>query len=59
MQNVYISYKTVNYILKVDGSYGIRIEEMSRSMTKPTKWHVRLAKTQISLDIRPVWSESS
>ena len=25
----------------------------------PTKWHVRPAKTQISLDIRPVWSESS
>ena len=31
---------------------------MSRLMTKPTKWHVRPAKTQISLDIRPVWSES-
>ena len=27
-------------------------------MTKPTKWHVRQAKTQISLGIRPVWSES-
>ena len=26
---------------------------------KPTKWHVRPSKTQISLDIRPVWSESS
>ena len=25
-------------------------------MTKPTKWHVRPAKTQISLGIRPVWS---
>ena len=23
-----------------------------------TKWHVRPAKTQISLGIRPVWSES-
>ena len=32
---------------------------MSRLMTKPTKWHVRTAKTQISLGIRPVWSESS
>ena len=31
---------------------------MSRDMTKPTKW-VRPAKTQISLGIRPVWSESS
>ena len=27
-------------------------------MTKPIKWHVRPAKTQISLGIRPVWSES-
>ena len=27
--------------------------------TKPIKWHVRPAKTQISLRIRPVWSESS
>ena len=32
---------------------------MSRLMSKPTKWHVRPAKTQISLGIRPVWSESS
>ena len=32
---------------------------MSHDMTKPTKWHVRPAKTQINLDIRPVWSESS
>ena len=32
---------------------------MSRLMTKPTKWHVRPAKTQIILGIRPVWSESS
>ena len=28
-------------------------------MTKPTKWHVHPVKTQISLDMRPVWSESS
>ena len=32
---------------------------MRRLMTKPTKWRVRPAKTQISLGIRPVWSESS
>ena len=39
----------------------IRLKEskMSRLMTKPTKWHVCPAKTQISLGIRPVWSESS
>ena len=28
-------------------------------MTKPTKWHVPPAKTQIGQGIRPVWSESS
>ena len=33
--------------------------KMSRLMTKPTKWPVRPAKTQISLGIHPVWSESS
>ena len=32
---------------------------LSRLMTKPTKWHVRPAKTQISLGIRPVWSATS
>ena len=32
---------------------------MSRLMTKPTKWHVRPVETQISLGIRPAWSEFS
>ena len=32
---------------------------MSRNTTKQTKWHVHPDKTQISLGIRPVWSESS
>ena len=32
---------------------------LSHSMAKPTKWHVSPPKTQISLGIRPVWSESS
>ena len=31
-----------------------RKNDVSRLMTKPTKWHVRPAKTQISLGIRPV-----
>ena len=35
------------------------VSHLSHLMTKPTKWHVRPAKTQISLGIRPVWSESS
>ena len=29
---------------------------MNRRMTKPTKWHVRPAKTRISLGIHPIWS---
>ena len=33
--------------------------KLSLRMTKPTKWTVRLVKTQISLGIRPVRSESS
>ena len=32
---------------------------LSRSMTKPTKWPVRPAKTRISLGIHQVWSEST
>ena len=32
---------------------------LSQRRTKPTKLHVRPAKTQISLGIRPVWLESS
>ena len=41
-------------------SYGLQVHvmNMSCSMTKPTKWHQHPAKTQISLGILPVWSES-
>ena len=35
------------------------ILQMRGCMTKRTNWHLRPAKTQISLGIRPVWSESS
>ena len=35
------------------------LDVLSRLMTKPTKWRVRPAKTQISLGFRPVWSEPS
>ena len=34
-------------------------KHLSHSITILTKWHVRPAKTQISLGIRPDWSESS
>ena len=42
-----------------DGHADLRFRgaHLSRDMTKPTKW-LRKAKTQINLDIRPVWSES-
>ena len=33
--------------------------QMSRLVTRPRKWAFRPAKTQISLGIRPVWSEFS
>ena len=33
-----------------------QIKQLMWFMTKPTKWPVRPAKTQISLGIRPVWS---
>ena len=36
----------------------IWLSQMSRLMTKPTKWSVHPAKTQISLGVHPVWSES-
>ena len=32
---------------------------LSHLITKPTKWYVRTAKTQINLGIRLVWPESS
>ena len=33
--------------------------QLSHRMSKATKWRVRPTKAQISLDIRPIWSESS
>ena len=37
----------------------ISLKNWSLRMSKPTKWHVRPAKTLISMGIRLVWSESS
>ena len=48
--------RTAKTLIRLGGCVTLRV---SRLMTKPTKWHVRPAKTQISLGIRPVWSESS
>ena len=45
-------------VLSYRGSHSFEWH-LSRSTTKPTKWHVRPAKTQFSLGICPVWSVSS
>ena len=55
---VFISKRIKCWLLKKSDTEK-RWVYLSRDMTKPTKWHVRPAKTQISLGIRPVWSESS
>ena len=34
----------------------LKLPHLNRSMTKPTKWQVCVAKTTISLGIRQVWS---
>ena len=49
------------FILFLSGAILMRRikQQMSRLMTKPTKWYVRPAKTLISLGTHPVWSESS
>ena len=44
--------------IQINGSHKMVTIQLSSLMTKPTKWHVRPAKTQISLGIHPVWSES-
>ena len=38
---------------------GNRVKYLSRLVTKPTKWHVCPVNSQISLGIRPYWSEPS
>ena len=45
--------------LNQDAVYIQKIKYMNRHMTNLTKRPVRPPKTQISLGIRPVWSESS
>ena len=47
---------TFEYYLAIGTLCRDCVVQMSRDMTKPTKWHVRPAKSQISLGIRPVWS---
>ena len=49
------SFQHEHFCLKAN----VRLKYISRFMTKPTKWSLLPAKTQISLDIHPVWSQSS
>ena len=46
-------------VLSRPSSNSLIIQNLSHSMTKPTKWPVRSAKTRISRSICPLWSESS
>ena len=53
------------YILSLNPAYPAHLyltslldRHMSCLMTKPAKWYVRPLETQISLGVRPVWSES-
>ena len=40
-------------------SFSLMMPHLHLSLDMTTKWHMRPSKTQISLGIRPVWSESS
>ena len=44
------------YILSIRN---VNLIHLSHDITKPTQWHLRPAKIQVSLGIRPVWSEFS
>ena len=55
-RRIHYQISTVRFRLSIDffSSRAFQYTHLSRVMTKPTKWYVRPAKTQISLGIRPV-----
>ena len=55
----YFQFLHISSLLLVLAFKLLTIQHVNRNVTKPTKWHVCTAKTQISLGIRPVRSESS
>ena len=56
----YIAWNETVFMYEVSKAMEWRsIIYLNHSMTKPTKWHMHPAKTQISLGIHPDWSESS
>ena len=48
-----------SFAVRLCDKYSCGLAQMNRLMTKPTKWPLRPAKTQISMGIHLVWSESS
>ena len=48
-----------HFLTNLVQSATLKFAKLSRLTTIQTKWYVRPAKTHISLDIRPIWSESS
>ena len=52
----YLKGRQFKQLHKLQCGSSLKILIVSRYMTKPTKSHVRPAKTQISLGIHPVWS---
>ena len=53
---VLLLFSFCRYILPC---HNLKVSHMSHLMTKPTKLPLCPGKTQISLGIRPIWSESS
>ena len=55
--NIYNLSTTIFYIITIRAPIK-EVKQMGQHKIKPTKWHMRPAKTQINLVIRPVWAES-
>ena len=53
------NFMIITAIFWLSKFFELRYSDLSCLVKKPTKWHVHPAKTQISLGIHPVWSESS
>ena len=49
----------MSHLMRKETLVFLQTYDKTNKMTKPTKWLWARAKTQISLGIRPVWSESS
>ena len=57
-RHIYWLTLKMQYLVNKSIFFFIKRNILSRLTTKPTKWHVCPAKTQISLGICPVWPES-